>query len=225
MVEVRYPYMRIFDLEIRPHDILWFSSFDVSGFTTTEPVVHNYALSYALSRFNRVLSNSNGPGYDEDLSNMTWYSNPARPILYQRQTITWNAIDDKTNTTEDPKLGKKNTPKMGIKSVLMPYPQTYFLVTAFSLYGENPPRIIRLGKKRTPCQIKIIKEWDISEIREYEVFNPSHIVNPIDVIGDIKSYRIVAIPPSLLSDDVTIERTIGIRKKDQSIIIPKHLIV
>lgn len=221
---LKYPTLQAYDVEIRPHDTLWFASLDGGGISTTEPVIHNYALSYAFSRFNRIQSYNKGPSYEEDLSQMNWYSTPARSLDYHRIRVTWNAIDDRTYTTEDNKFNKSNTPKMGEKYVLSPYPLTKFTCTVFSLQGEKAPRIIRLGKKRTPCTVHITKQWNMKKVRRFETLKPSHLVNPLDVVGEIESYRMVMIPPSFITEETTISNGIGLVDGNKALMIPLRLL-
>jgi len=53
--------IRLFKCEMTLHDYLWFASYDVSSLATTEAVIHNYALSYAVNRFDRGIMSNSGP--------------------------------------------------------------------------------------------------------------------------------------------------------------------
>src|SRR5690554_436990 len=109
----------LFKCEMILHDYLWFASYDVSSLTTTEAVIHNYALSYAINRFDRGIMSNSGPIYEEDLEHMNFYALPARAIQYKKVSITYNALDTKTLKTDQ--YPKKNTPKLGKKIVITPF--------------------------------------------------------------------------------------------------------
>lgn len=225
--EFRDPQLRIFHVKLIPHDILWFSSFDVGAVTITEPAIHNYALSYAVSRFDRVICTSDQPTYEQDLEQMDWYCTPAQARKYGRLRFTWNAIDSKTQLTETPKFEKTNTPKLGTRHVLAPAPATEFEFYLFSRKGEQPPRMIRLGKKRAPCLL-LAEEVHHSGIQLWETAEPTHLVNPIDAIGEFEQYRMVSIPPSLLAGDAKLRQAVVVNGRGTSgrhvVSVPRRLL-
>ncbi|ARU61527.1 type I-D CRISPR-associated protein Cas5/Csc1 [Tumebacillus avium] len=219
----RDPQMRIFHVKLIPHDILWFASFDAGAVTVTEPAIHNYALSYAVSRYERAVSFSDQPTYELDLEQMDWYATPAKAKRFARLKFTWNAIDTMTQTTETPNFEKTNSPKMGTRHVLAPAPATEFEFYLFSRKGEIPPRMIRLGKKRAPCVLK----WE--EVKhqgpvKVELARPTHLVNPLDVVGEFEQYRMVSIPPSFLADDAYIRQGLVVRGSGHEVVVPRRLL-
>ncbi|MFW6030352.1 MAG: type I-D CRISPR-associated protein Cas5/Csc1 [Halanaerobiales bacterium] len=111
--------IRLFRCELLLQDYLWFSSYDISSISSTEAVIHNYALSYAISRYDRGIMNNTGPSYEKDLKRMDFYALPARPLEYSNKTLTYNAIDTKTLTT-DQFDKNKNTPQIGKKKMISP---------------------------------------------------------------------------------------------------------
>lgn len=222
-IRLRYPNLKVFYVKIFPHDFLWFASFDSGAISITEPVVHNYALSYAISNFNRVLANTAIPTYEEDLEVMNWYTCPAKAIRSARTALMWNAIDTKTQTTEDPAFEKANTPKFGTRHVLVPWPATVFETYIFSKTGQKPPRVIRLGKKRAPCVLES-EELNLQGFREMKVAKPTHLVNPLDTNGTLESYRIVTIMPSLLVDEAVILDAVVFKDRKHWVLIPKRLL-
>lgn len=216
--------MRIFYAKIIPHDILWFASFDAGAVSVTEPVIHNYALSYAMSRYDRFISFHDQPTYEEDLRQMDWYTTPARAKKFTRLQFTWNAIDSLTQTTEDPRFDKANTPKLGKRHVLAPAPATEFECYLFSRQGNVPPRMIRLGKKRAPCLLEWVEVKNTSP-QMLDSVAPTHLVNPIDVIGELYQYKIVSIPPSLLAEKAIIQNCVVVRHEQHVVVLPKRLLV
>ena len=70
--------VRVFAGRLHNHDFLWFSSFEISKTAATFPLLHNYALSYALSGYSFGVFEGHAPRYAEDLSAMSAYATPAR---------------------------------------------------------------------------------------------------------------------------------------------------
>lgn len=193
--------VRLFYGVLETHDFLWFASYDVSGLSATEVVVHNYALTYALSRFERGIVLGQGPAYQADLAQMPLYATPADLLVEDnpfagKVKLTWNAIDTRTQRTQDPDYIKRNTPMMGRRVVVAPMARFGFYVFAFD--GSQPPGAIRLGKKRSPCRVRYTEIPDPAAHLTSETFTPTHLVNPLDVGGTVEAFNVVSIPPHLL---------------------------
>ncbi|MCK4260566.1 MAG: type I-D CRISPR-associated protein Cas5/Csc1 [Halanaerobiales bacterium] len=192
--------VRLFRCKMIAHDYLWFASFDVSGVALTERVVHNYALSYALNRYDRGLMKQSPPEYEKDLSNMDIYATPAWGYQVATTTFTYNALDTKTLRTDA--LEKRNTPKLGKKTMIDPGSQFSFYIFTLS---NQPPGLIRLGKKRSPMRLNY---WEMSNpvaiFSEKEVLI-DHLVNPLDLQGDIVQFRPIQIPPFLILADIKVK--------------------
>lgn len=193
--------VRLFYGVLEAHDFLWFASYDASGLSATEVVVHNYALTYALSRFERGIAFGQGPTYQADLAQMFLYTTPADLLVEDnpfagKVKLTWNAIDTRTQRTQDPGYIKRNTPMMGRRVVVAP--MTRFTFYVFVLDGSQPPGAIRLGKKRSPCRVRYTEIPDPVARLTSETFTPSHLVNPLDVEGTVEAFNVVNVPPHLL---------------------------
>jgi CRISPR-associated protein Csc1 len=192
--------VRLFYAILEAHDFLWFASYDVSGLSSTEVVVHNYALSYALSRFERGIVFEQVPTYEADLAQMPLYTTPADLLVGDnpfagKVKLTWNALETRTQRTQDPDFRKRNTPMIGQRVVVAPMTRFGFYVFTFD--GGQPPGAIRLGKKRSPCRVRYT-EIPNPVGRRDETFAPSHLVNPLDVSGKVEAFNTVNIPPHLL---------------------------
>lgn len=193
--------VRLFYGVLEVHDFLWFASYDASGLSATEAAVHNYALTYALSRFERGIVFGQGPTYQADLAQMPLYATPADLLVTDNPfaskiKLTWNAIDTCTQRTQDPAYQKRNTPMMGRRVVMAP--MTRFSFYAFVFDGSKLPGTIRLGKKRSPCRVRYMEIPNPVARLTGETFRPSHLVNPLDVEGTVEAFNVVNIPPHLL---------------------------
>jgi CRISPR-associated protein Csc1 len=222
--------IRLFHAVLETHDFLWFASYDVSNIASTEVVIHNYALCYALSRFERGIVFEQIPTYMEDLAQMPLYATPADLILCDNPFAgkvkqTWNALDSRTHRTEDPRHKKVNTPKIGKRIVVAPL--TRFTFYIFTFQSQRPPGAIRLGKKRVPCRVHYT-EIPHPTAKQYPYLSPTHLVNPLDVQGQVAAFNPINIPPHLLLRHARIEDDYIVTHKDKrdyhAVHIPKRVL-
>ena len=198
--------LRLYAGRFYNHDYLWFSSFEISKTAATLPLIHNYALSYAISGYSYGVYTGNIPRYEEDLKKMDAYATPARPQgTVTRTRFTQNAVNSRTLRTDDAPRGS-NSPALGWRLVLDPVWQagsqeketigfTFYL---FAREPFRPPAVVRLGKKGCPIRF----EWEeiapaVATFTENAV-SPTHSVNPLDVQGELVSYEPLSIPPHLI---------------------------
>ena len=218
--------VRLFYAVLEAHDFLWFASYDVSGLSSTEVVVHNYALSYALSRFERGIVFEQVPTYEADLAQMPLYTTPADLLVGDnpfagKVKLTWNAMDTCTQRTQDPDFRKRNTPMMGQR--VMVAPMTRFGFYVFTFDGNQPPGAIRLGKKRSPCRVRYTEIPSPIARRVDEPFAPSHLVNPLDVSGKVEVFNAVNIPPHLLLRNARLRDDYVVRRKEGRVYHAVHV--
>ena len=228
--------LRVFAGVFENHDYLWFSSFEISKLAATYPVIHNYALSYALSQYSHAFAQNSRPEYEDDLLRMPLYTTPARAT--HRPTfvrLTQNAINSKTERTDDAPRGV-NTPNIGWRGVLEPMlisvpstldrggkPPAGYEFYAFARRDYEPPAVVRLGKKG--CAIRV--SWSEVSVENMQfvsdAIEASHAVNPLDVAGEIASYEPVMIPPHLLLGRAQIRNDWFIRSGRHTIHVQKRL--
>jgi len=215
------------------HDYLWFSSFEISKTVATSPLIHNYALSYAISGYSYGLYVGSTPRYEEDLAAMPAYATPARPQgSVTRTRFTQNAVNSLTLRTDDAPLGS-NSPALGWRLVLDPVWRSAAAElggTAFTFYlfardTFCPPSVIRLGKKGCPVRL----EWEaitpaVAVLSESPVL-PTHAVNPLDVQGEIVSYDPIAIPPHLIFRAVEIRNDWFVFAGENRVHVPRRLLL
>jgi CRISPR-associated protein Csc1 len=197
--------IRLYGGRLYNHDYLWFSSIEISKTAATLPLIHNYALSYAISGYSYGLYSGTTPRYAADLAEMPAYATPARPRgPVSRTRFTQNAVNSRTLRTEAPRGA--NSPSLGWRLVLDPVwpdgpadrPSAGFDFYLFARASFGRPAVIRLGKKGCPVRL----EWTevngpVARFVE-EAVEPTHAVNPLDVQGEITAYEPVPIPPHLV---------------------------
>jgi CRISPR-associated protein Csc1 len=229
--------VRVFAGRLCNHDYLWFSSTEISKVSTTLPVIHNYALTYALSAFSYAAYRGNTPRYAEDLAQMPLYTTPAAAERAPRTKTTYNAVDSLSLRT-DIDLGI-NTPNLGWRIYLDPVytpsgklrqEQGYtFYAFVFAdahqaRFGDSRPQsVFRLGKKGAAVRV-----WwqEISNpLAQYheEPVRPGHLINPLDVSGQVKAFDVIAIPPHLLLRDAEIANDWFISTGSATIHLPKRV--
>lgn len=213
------------------HDYLWFSSFEISKTAATLPLIHNYALSYAISGYSYGVYVGNTPRYDEDLNAMPAYATPARPQGSVASTrFTQNAVNSRSLRTDDAPRGS-NSPSLGWRLVLDPIWRSAasdstipgFTFYLFARDSFSPPGVIRLGKKGCPVRL----EWEeiapaVAVLTDRPV-RPTHAVNPLDVQGEILSYDPLLIPPHLIFRVVEIRNDWFVFSGEHKVHVPRRL--
>lgn len=198
--------IRLYAGRLYNHDYLWFSSFEISKTAATYPLIHNYALSYAVSGYSHAVYVGNAPRYAEDLDAMPAYATPARPEgAIARTRFTQNAVNSRSLRTDDAPRGS-NSPALGWRLVLDPVwrsdgAEGDLPGFTFYLFAREPwrvPAVVRLGKKGCPVRL----QWKeivpaVATLADLPV-RPTHAVNPLDVEGEIVSYEPVSIPPHMI---------------------------
>lgn len=210
--------VRVFSGRLYNHDYLWFSSTEISKVSTTMPVIHNYALTYALSSFSHSIYWGNTPRYAKDFLQMPLYATSAIADHIARTKITYNAIDSLNLRTD---LGPSvNTPNLGWRVYVDP---TYdrqnkiktskgytFYVFVFvkehtDIFGNSHPQsVFRLGKKGAPVRVWWQEFSDPLAIFREEATQLGHLVNPLDISGQLRAFDVVSIPPHMLLRSVEI---------------------
>jgi CRISPR-associated protein Csc1 len=202
-------WVRLFEGRLYNHDYLWFSSTEISKTSATLPALHNYALCYALAHYERGVSLGSTPTYLEDLAQMPLYATPAQPdsgAVIQRTAITFNALDSITlRTVNDPKpnfntpdLGKRIYLNLQYESRQLDRPEQGYLFYLFAFDQSQPRSVIRLGKKGCPVRIRWREIEKVTAIFSPDPKRPTHLINPLDVTGQIERYEPLALPPHLL---------------------------
>lgn len=213
------------------HDYLWFSSFEISKTAATLPLIHNYALSYALSGYSYGISVGSTPRYTQDLNAMPAYATPARPQgSVGRTRFTQNAINSRTLRTDDAPRGS-NSPALGWRLVLDPVWRTNAAESdvpgfVFYVFARSPfhlPVVVRLGKKGCPVRLEWQEVTPAVAVLTDSAVRPTHAVNPLDIQGEIVSYDPVPIPPHLIFRVAEIRNDWFVFADEHSVQVPRRL--
>jgi len=192
--------VRLFVGRVFNHDYLWFSATEISKRSETIPVLHNYALTYALGDFS-YWQGPPTPRYESDLDQIPLYALPAASDAATRTRLTYNAVNSRTLRTDD-KPANVNAPDLGQRTYLDPVLDTQpgkgFTVYVFTFDEANPKSLFRLGKKGAALRAHWIEVDQPRAVMRDAPVEPTHPVNPLDVSGEILTYEPVMMPPHLL---------------------------
>ena len=213
----------VYRCELIPKDFLFFVSNEFNTSTYMQPVIHNYALTYALARQFIVGFQGVTPRYEE-LETFENYATPAIALQDPKfVTHTYNSVCSRTNRTRS----VYNIPSLGRNQKIMPE-STVFQFLVFSVDGRIPSHI-RVGKKSCISEVRATK-LKIVEVVE----DPSE---PIDVkvcynILDLSSNDIILSADMLLMYPSPVARSMTVRapyfvldddQEQFAVPIPKHL--
>ncbi len=222
--------IRLYSGRLYNHDFLWFSSSEISKTAATLPLIHNYALSYAVCGYSYGTYTGTTPRYAEDLDTMPAYATPAclRGSI-ERTRFTQNAVNSKTLRTDDAPRGS-NSPALGWRLVLNPVWRSSdreapgFGFYLYALVAFRPPAVVRLGKKGCPIRLEWEEITPAIAVFTDERTRPSHAVNPLDVRGDIVSYEPLPIPPHLVFRVAEIRNDWFVVSADHCVHIPRRML-
>lgn len=224
--------IRLYAGRLYNHDYLWFSSFEISKTAATLPLIHNYALSYAISGYSYGISVGSMPRYTQDIDAMPIYATPARPQgSVARTRFTQNAVNSRTLRTDDAPRGS-NSPALGWRLVLDPVWRTSVAESdmpgfVFYVFARSPfhlPAVVRLGKKGCPVRLEWLEVTPAVAILTDSAVRPTHAVNPLDIQGEIVSYDPLPIPPHLVFRSAEISKDWFIFAEQHCVHVPRRFI-
>ena len=198
------------------HDSLYFATREIGRLYETEPVIHNYALSYALSlvdssQYNTLVSEEDAyryfcaeqvPKYKEHLTPLNAqgiYVTPARSLSHATTLTTWKYADNRYHVEMLPT--ERNIPSFGRTKEIAPESQFEFFI--LSNHPLKLPRWIRLGKWASKAEL-IAKPLPKPKHHQTAEFMIPYLLNPLDVMftNQVLSYDTVNMPPVSLIRNV-----------------------
>ena len=206
----------IYRCTIELHDSLYFATREIGRLYETEPILHNYALCYALGLIDnpsyqttvaeedsyRYFCPEQVPKYEEHLTPLNQqgiYVTPARTVNYTAVLNTWKYANN--NYHVEMEKTQKNIPSFGRTKEIAPESQfEFFIIT------EKPlklPKWIRLGKWASKAELTMEELPSSKQDRERE-FIFSYPLNPLDVMftHQVLSYDTINMPPVSLIRNV-----------------------
>lgn len=198
------------------HDSLYFATREIGRLYETEPVLHNYALCYALGLVDsevyattvseehsyRYFCPEQVPKYEEHLTPLNKqgiYVTPARSINHTAILNTWKYANN--NYHVEMEKTQKNIPSFGRTKEIAPESQfEFFIISEKSL---KLPKWIRLGKWMSKAEVKFVELPKPRQNQAGEFIFP-YPLNPLDVMftHQVLSYDTVNMPPVSLIRNV-----------------------
>ncbi|KPA14432.1 CRISPR-associated protein Csc1 [Candidatus Magnetomorum sp. HK-1] len=239
----------IYQLDIRLHEATFFASHELHELYFTEPVIGNYALSYALGWVNSPY-NRYHVGYAEDfplLNEKGIYITPAWPVskpTYRierfncqsesyKSGMTNNAVVEasgrqhlvpkgsrfQNKTTGKTVITANNRPQTGVIKMLRP--ENQFQCHVISNQSIDFPSYFRLGKFMSKAKIDSTK-ISVANCRNLRADYP--MINPIDMDENTRIHfgDLVNIHPTPLISNADIECQWWIDKNDVPL-VPSHM--
>jgi CRISPR-associated protein Csc1 len=209
----------IYYCQLELHDSLYYATREIGRLYETEPVIHNYALCYALGLVDskiysttvaeehsyRYFCPEQVPKYEEHLTPLNHqeiYVTPAHSINHTAILNTWKYANN--NYHVEMEKTQKNIPSFGRAKEIVPESQFEFFV--ISQKQLKLPKWIRLGKWMSKAQVQT------QEVTKFELktddFTFPYPLNPLDVMftHQVVSYDVVNMPPVSLIQNVSIRQ-------------------
>lgn len=200
----------IYRCRLELHDSLYFATREIGRLYETEPILHNYALCYALGLVDnkqyattvpeehsyRYFCREQMPKYSEHLTPLNEqkiYVTPGRSLFHTSVLNTWkyasNNYHVKTEKTQ------KNIPSFGRAKEIAVESQFEFFILSDKLLDLPPWKWIRLGKWMSKAQV-IFEQLPTIKLQQGK-FTCTHPLNPLDVMftNQVFSYDVINMPP------------------------------
>lgn len=221
-------YNYVYECTLIAQDFIHFASLEVERRVTVEPVIHNYALSYAIFLKDTLPVVIIGqkdivtPTYKKDLTQLASrgiYVMPAFEVSAKVVSYTWGAKEERL-LHKEAQVTTNYPPSMIIYESIAPGS-----IFKFYILSEEKlaiPKIIRLGKKRSAASI-ISKEYPLTKITPSSSYYVK-LLNPWDLPHDIKIEdlsSIINIPPNRLFANVALFSSEAYYSKDLKLAFPE----
>ncbi|MEG3927623.1 MULTISPECIES: type I-D CRISPR-associated protein Cas5/Csc1 [unclassified Microcoleus] len=207
----------IYRCQIELHDSLYFATREIGRLYETEPVIHNYALCYALGLvdseiYSTTVSEEHSyryfcpeqvPKYETHLTALNQqgiYVTPGRSISHSSTLNTWKYANN--NYHVEMEKTQKNIPSFGRTKEIAPESKfEFFIISEKSL---KLAKWIRLGKWMSKAAVEIVEQKEVKRSTSEANLNFPYLLNPLDVMfsHQVISYDVVNMPPVSLIQNV-----------------------
>jgi CRISPR-associated protein Csc1 len=207
----------IYRCQIELHDSLYFATREIGRLYETEPVIHNYALCYALGLvdseiYSTTVSEEHSyryfcpeqvPKYEPHLTALNQqgiYVTPGRSISHSSTLNTWKYANN--NYHVEMEKTQKNIPSFGRTKEIAPQSKfEFFIISEKSL---KLAKWIRLGKWMSKAAVEIVEQKEVKRSPSETDFIFPYLLNPLDVMfsHQVISYNVVNMPPVSLIENV-----------------------
>ena len=210
----------IYRCQLELHDNLYFATREIGRLYETEPILHNYALCYALGLIDnkeyattvaeedsyRYFCSEQIPKYEQHLTPLNEqkiYVTPGKSLCHTSVLTTWKYANN--NYHVEMKKTQKNIPSFGRAKEIATESKFEFFIISENVLNLPKWKWIRLGKWMSKAQV-IFEQ--LSSIKTQQgLFTCTHPLNPLDVmfITQVFSYDVINMPPVSLIQNVQIK--------------------
>lgn len=209
----------IYRCQIELHDSLYFATREIGRLYETEPVIHNYALCYALGLvdseiYSTTVSEEHSyryfcpeqvPKYEPHLTALNpqgIYVTPGRSISHSSTLNTWKYANN--NYHVEMEKTQTNIPSFGRTKEIAPESKFEFFI--ISEKSVKLAKWIRLGKWMSKAAVEIVEQKEVKRSPSETDFIFPYLLNPLDVMfsHQVISYDVVNMPPVSLIQNVKI---------------------
>jgi CRISPR-associated protein Csc1 len=205
----------IYRCTLELHDSLYYATREIGRLYEAEPILHNYALCYALGLVDSAVHSTTipeeqsyryfcpeqVPKYEEHLTPLNEqriYITPARSVHHASVLHTWKYANN--NYHVEMEKTQKNIPSFGRAKEIAP--ESVFECFIISEKSLTLPRWIRLGKWMSKAEVTI--QPLAPKLNCEDIFTCSYPLNPLDVMftNHVLSYDTINMPPVSLIRNV-----------------------
>lgn len=210
----------IYRCHLELHDNLYYATREIGRLYETEPILHNYALCYALDLVDnqkyattvaeedsyRYFCSEQIPKYEEHLTPLNQqkiYVTPARSLIHTSVLNTWKYANNNYHVKME--KTQKNIPSFGRAKEIAAESQFEFFIISENLLNFPKWKWIRLGKWMSKAQV-IFEQLSSIKI-QHGLFTCIHPLNPLDVMftNQVFSYDVINMPPVSLIRNAQIQ--------------------
>ncbi|BAZ40137.1 hypothetical protein NIES4101_60980 [Calothrix sp. NIES-4101] len=226
----------IYRCQIELHDSIYFATREIGRLYETEPIIHNYALCYALGLVDsdkyattvpeehsyRYFCPEQVPKYEEHLTPLNQqgiYVTPACSVSHTSILNTWKYANN--NYHVEMEKTQKNIPSFGRAKEIAP--ESIFEFFVISQKELKFPKWIRLGKWMSKAEVTVEKLPQPETKRD--LFICTHPLNPLDVMfsNQVISYDVVNMPPVSLIQNVQMRGQYYYFENIKDVILPVNI--
>ncbi len=210
----------IYRCQLELHDSLYFATREIGRLYETEPILHNYALCYALGLVDskqyattvaeedsyRYFCAEHIPKYEEHLiplNEQGIYVTPGRSLFHTSVLNTWKYANNNYHV----KMTKtqKNIPSFGRAKEIAAESQFEFFIISKNSLNFPEWKWIRLGKWMSKAKVTFEPLTSIKT--QPGLFTCIHPLNPLDVMftNKVFSYDVINMPPVSLIRNAQIQ--------------------
>lgn len=230
--------VKIYRGHLELHDSLYFATRELGRLYETEPIIHNYALSYVLGLIDskqfattvedeaysyRYFCGEQVPRYKEHLTPLNQqniYVTPARAVRHTSVLNTWKYADNRYHVEMLPT--EKNIPSFGrTKEIAAESEFEFFVISEEAI---SLPKWVRIGKWASKAELKVEELSEIKQHSEAKFVYP-YPLNPLDVMftNQVTSYDTINMPPVSLIHNVSMRGTYYTTREIQGVKFPANM--